>query len=405
MIRFLRSERALEIHATSPINIALVKYWGKLDEEYIIPLNSSLSITVDQNDLCSRTLVKLVYDQDMNDLSEPKVTLILNGKSEKITHRIMNVINTIRKRAQNVKAYDVEGSAEDNNQQYIDIPKEDLLKMRIEVTSDNNFATASGLASSSSGLSCLSFAIAQLYGVQEQFEGEYSTFARLGSGSACRSIYGGFVQWHAGFESMADMITQEMQDISQKSIAKPIKLSEQSLNFWLDNLELVICCVKPEKNSSLQKDVPSTDGMRISHQTSDLMKLKLEQGLSEIHIEKLTQALENRDLNTAYEIIMKESNQLHAICLDSYPPIFYMNETSKNIIKQCTNLNKQAKNDEQIQSNIVAYSIDAGFHVFLFMLKDHKERVMDAIKADDSVMEGIERFIETRIGREGVKLH
>eukprot|EP00347_Sterkiella_histriomuscorum_P003134 403365460 len=134
MIRFLRSERALEIHATSPINIALVKYWGKLDEEYIIPLNSSLSITVDQNDLCSRTLVKLVYDQDMNDLSEPKVTLILNGKSEKITHRIMNVINTIRKRAQSVKAYDVEGSAEDNNQQYIDIPKEDLLKMRIELS-------------------------------------------------------------------------------------------------------------------------------------------------------------------------------------------------------------------------------------------------------------------------------
>jgi diphosphomevalonate decarboxylase len=65
--------------------------------------------------------------------------------------------------------------------------------MKIRITSENNFATASGLASSSSGLSCLSFALAKLYGVKEEFEGEYSKFARMGSGSACRSLYGGFV--------------------------------------------------------------------------------------------------------------------------------------------------------------------------------------------------------------------
>jgi len=65
--------------------------------------------------------------------------------------------------------------------------------MMIIIESENNFATASGLASSSSGLSCLSFALAELFGVKEKFEGEYSTFARLGSGSACRSLFGGFV--------------------------------------------------------------------------------------------------------------------------------------------------------------------------------------------------------------------
>lgn len=77
--------------------------------------------------------------------------------------------------------------------------------MKIRVTSENNFATASGLASSSSGLSCLSFALAKLYGVNEDYEGEYSKFARLGSGSACRSVYGGLVKWHCGFENKDEL--------------------------------------------------------------------------------------------------------------------------------------------------------------------------------------------------------
>ena len=86
--------------------------------------------------------------------------------------------------------------------------------------SENNFATASGLASSSSGLSCLSFALAKLYGVEEAYPGEYSVFARLGSGSACRSLYGGFVQWHRGYDSSEDFKNSEINLISQQSVAR-----------------------------------------------------------------------------------------------------------------------------------------------------------------------------------------
>ncbi len=64
----------LFLTATSPINIALIKYWGKVHESLIIPANSSLSITIDQNDLCSKTLVEL-YSQE----EAPEIELVLNG--------------------------------------------------------------------------------------------------------------------------------------------------------------------------------------------------------------------------------------------------------------------------------------------------------------------------------------
>ena len=99
--------------------------------------------------------------------------------------RIMEIMRT---RTQGVKAQDENGLD-------VEISRDQLLKLGLRITSENNFATASGLASSSSGLSCLAFALAQLYGLEQIFPGEYSKFARLGSGSACRSLYGGFVEW------------------------------------------------------------------------------------------------------------------------------------------------------------------------------------------------------------------
>jgi len=80
------------------------------------------------------------------------------------------------------------------------LEKQELLEMSIEIESSNNFMTASGLASSSSGLSCLAYALSLLYGIKENFPGEISIFARLGSGSASRSLYGGLVKWDKGFQ-------------------------------------------------------------------------------------------------------------------------------------------------------------------------------------------------------------
>jgi diphosphomevalonate decarboxylase len=78
------------VEARSPINIALVKYWSKADSSLIIPSNASFSVTLNKDDLCSQTTVKLMPTKNGN------VELILNGKSEKISERIKNMINTVR---------------------------------------------------------------------------------------------------------------------------------------------------------------------------------------------------------------------------------------------------------------------------------------------------------------------
>ena len=171
---------SLYLTASSPINIALIKYWGKVHEELIIPANSSLSITIDQADLCSRTEVRLVDCE-----TGPDIELVLNGKPESVSKRVARILEMLRERTAGVVVQTAEGP--------LTLSREALLKKKLRITSENNFATAAGLASSSSGLSCLSFALANLYGVAEKYPGEYSKFARLGSGSACRSLYGGFV--------------------------------------------------------------------------------------------------------------------------------------------------------------------------------------------------------------------
>jgi diphosphomevalonate decarboxylase len=85
--------------------------------------------------------------------------LVLNGKSEKVSNRIKIVVDAIRSKADNVEVFDKESNTKTM------IERDDLIKRKIVIESKNNFPTASGMASSSSGLSCLSFALSKLFGV------------------------------------------------------------------------------------------------------------------------------------------------------------------------------------------------------------------------------------------------
>lgn len=158
---------------TAP-NIALVKYWGKYDEDSILPLNDSISLTLNSEDLKTTTTVILATDIAQDEL-------ILNGQATPLTPRVARMLARARQRA-------VEQSRREGK------PTEPIEGSRFRITSGNSFPTASGLASSASGLSALALCLDRLLQLRESWA-SLSESARLGSGSASRSIFGGLVEW------------------------------------------------------------------------------------------------------------------------------------------------------------------------------------------------------------------
>lgn len=148
------------------VNIAVIKYWGKSDETLILPINDSISGTLDSDDLCTTTTaaVSSSFKDDR---------MWLNGSEVHIREnvRLTHCLNAIRSR----------------------IPS---LKGGLRISSHNNFPTAAGLASSAAGYAALIYALGNLFGITNKEE--LSVMARMGSGSAIRSLDGGFVHWIKG---------------------------------------------------------------------------------------------------------------------------------------------------------------------------------------------------------------
>ncbi|KAI5081807.1 hypothetical protein GOP47_0001550 [Adiantum capillus-veneris] len=310
------------VTARAPTNIAVIKYWGKRNQKLILPINSSISITLNPHDLSATTTVAV----------SPSFTadrLWLNGKEVSIEgDRYQNCLREIRSRATEVT---------DPKTSRI-ITKKDWESLHVHIVSKNNFPTAAGLASSAAGFACLVYALAQLMGVRERYKGEISSIARIGSGSACRSLYGGFVEWDMGKD-----------DDGKDSIA--IQLAEEK--HWED-LVVIIAVV-----SSRRKETSSTLGMQDSVNTSKLLLHRAKEIVPKVMVE-MRKAIKERDFATFARICCADSNQFHATCLDTSPPIFYLNDTSKRIISMVERWNK-AEGTPQ-----AAYTFDAGPNAVLF---------------------------------------
>jgi diphosphomevalonate decarboxylase len=162
---------------SAPTNIAVIKYWGKANVALNTPLNDSLSLTLDQQDLRAVTTVASSYMFTSN-------RLWLNGTEITTPNaRFDTVVEQMKQLAQDSP----EG-----------VTAADWKAMKVHVSSYNTFPTAAGLASSAAGYAALVAALAQLYHAKEDDDGQFSVIARQGSGSACRSLYGGFVAWRKG---------------------------------------------------------------------------------------------------------------------------------------------------------------------------------------------------------------
>lgn len=303
------------VTAQTPTNIAVIKYWGKRDETLILPVNDSISVTLDPAHLCTTTTVAVSpsFDQDR---------MWLNGKEISLAGgRFQSCLKEIRNRACDVE----------DEEKGIKIAKKDWENLHLHIASYNNFPTAAGLASSAAGFACLVFALAKLMNAKED-QSQLSAIARQGSGSACRSLYGGFVKWIMGKD-----------EDGRDSLA--VQLADEK--HW-DDLVIIIAVV-----SSRQKETSSTSGMRETVETSLLLKHRAKEIVPK-RIVQMEEAIKNRDFASFAQLTCTDSNQFHAVCLDTSPPIFYMNDTSHRIISVVEKWNRS----EGVPQ--VAYTFDAG---------------------------------------------
>lgn len=223
--------------------------------------------------------------------------------------------------------------------------------MPLRVVSENNFPTAAGLASSAAGFAALVRAIANLYELKSS-PTDLSRISRQGSGSACRSLFGGYVGWNVGEKvDGSDSVAYEVAPASH----------------WPD-MRAIILVVSAEK-----KGVSSTTGMQATVNTSALFPIRVNTVVPK-RMKEMEDAIKAKDFSTFAKVTMADSNSFHATCLDTQPPIFYMNDVSRAAIRAVEGINAAAGKE------IAAYTFDAGPNAVIYYLAEHEKEVSGAFK-------------------------
>jgi len=306
-------------------NIALIKYWGNQDNTLRIPSNNSISMNLDG--LYTRTTVSFQP-------SLPFDELIING------HEVM-------------------GTASDRVSYILDIIRGMAnIHERAEVISENNFPSGTGIASSASAFAALALAGSKAAGLNLS-EQELSRLARRGSGSASRSIPGGFVEWQAGTND---------EDSFAFSIAEP--------NHW----DLVDCVAIV---SASHKKTGSTEGHGIAW-TSPLQAARVADAPRRLEI--CRNAILKRDFNAFSSIVEFDSDMMHAVMMTSTPALHYWKPASLDVM----NCVRQWRMD----GIPVCYTVDAGPNVHV-ICPETEAHIIDKKLRE---MKGIENVLVARPG-------
>lgn len=319
----------------APPNIALVKYWGVRDPGLALPYNSSLSVTL--ADMRSRTTVR--FDETLGADS-----VILNGKVATGGPRdgVVKFLDRVRAMAK--------------------------IEPRADVRSENNFPTATGLASSASGFAALAGAASRAAGLRLS-DRELSQLARFGSGSACRSVFGGFVEWKAGRRS-------DGADCYAESVYGP--------EHWPELVDLVLLV-----RGAPVKEVRSADAMQTSVRTSDYFAAR--QREVPPRLRKIRTAIGARNGAALFPLIMEECDSFRKVCETSQPSLDYLTSTSRAILDAVRDANRAAG------GAIAGYTHDAGAHVHVFTLERH----LAALRRSLGGIDGVEETLVVRPGPGG----
>jgi diphosphomevalonate decarboxylase len=243
-------------------NIAFIKYWGNLDDTLRLPANGSISMNLDG--LSTRTTVE--FDPQRR---EDEFTLQGSVQTGPAAQRVFDHLNLLRNKA---------GVA-----------------WKARTVSENNFPSGAGIASSASAFAALTAAAAAALGLTLA-EKELSILARRGSGSACRSVPDGFVEW---------FVSNRDEESFAKSIAAP--------DHWA--LTDLVAIIDPGP-----KKVGSAEGNALAR-TSPLQAARVAD--TPRRLDLCRRAIGQKDFSALAEIVEEDTRLMHAVMLTSRPSLAY----------------------------------------------------------------------------------
>ena len=306
-------------------NLAFIKYWGNRDNTLRLPMNGSISMNLDG--LYTRTTVSFQP-------SLPFDELIING-------------------------HEIAGAGRDRVSYILDIIRGMAnIHERAEVMSENNFPSGAGIASSASAFAALALAGSKAAGLNLN-EQELSRLARRGSGSASRSIPGGYVEWQMG---------KSDEDSYAFSIAEP------------DHWNLVDCIAIV---STSHKKTGSTEGHSIA-KTSPLQAARVADAPRRLEI--CRNAILNRDFNSFASIVELDSDMMHGVMMTSTPALHYWKSASLEVM----NCARQWRS-EGVQA---CYTLDAGANVHVICPETEAQAVEKRVRQ----IHGVEDVLVARAG-------
>ncbi len=299
-------------------NIAFIKYWGNRDQDLRIPSNGSLSMNL--GELFTRTTVTFEesLSADLLILNEAPET----GSAHQRVHEFLDVVRGL------------------SDQEYF-----------ARVESMNNFPMGTGVASSASAFAALSLAASRAAGL-ELGERDLSRLARRGSGSASRSVPGGFVEWQVG-----------------SSDEDSYAFSITPVEHW----DLVDCVAIVSQE---HKATGSVEGHAIA-KTSPLQTTRIAQVST--HLDRCREAILRKDFAEFAEITEHDSNMMHAVMMTSNPSLIYWQPATLAIM--------QAVRKWRNNGIPICYTIDAGPNVHVICKNGYRDQVQKLLEEIPGVKE------------------
>ncbi|HCT30618.1 MAG TPA: diphosphomevalonate decarboxylase [Bacteroidales bacterium] len=332
----------------SPSNIALVKYWGKWGSQ--LPLNPSVSMTL--TNCFTETVIEYTLKDNQGGAT---FNLLFQGKENvRFEDKVRSFINVVSK----------------------ELPA--LNSIHLDISTHNSFPHSAGIASSASSLSALALCLLSINNSildvnmsGNDFLRKASFLSRLGSGSACRSVYGNWVLWGetTGFDDSSD------------EYAIPLSNHvHEKFNSYYDAILIV---------NSGEKPISSSQGHKLM-ESNPYKDSRVRTG--KLNAASLIDALKSGNKSTFSEIVEYEVANLHAMFLTSHPSFILIKPETLQIINKL----KHFRNETKLE---FTYTLDAGPNIHLLYAEDIRDKMLHFINSELTSLCEDGKWIDDKIGK------